>query len=72
VKFFFPLETRKTTFFAEIFKIQGDLAPPSDAHGGVYNDNEIYAPIQQTLQRMTENTIFLQTRMQLNLKKISK
>jgi len=33
---FFPLETKKTTFFAEIFKIQGALgppSPPSDAHG---------------------------------------
>jgi len=31
---FFPLETRKTTFFDEIFKIQWDFRPPplSDAH----------------------------------------
>jgi len=28
---FFPLETKKATFFAEIFKIQGDCSP-SDAH----------------------------------------
>jgi len=28
----FPLETMKTTFFAEVFKIQGDPKPlPSDA-----------------------------------------
>jgi len=34
VKFvFFPLETKKTTFFSEIFKIQGAKVPPSDAHG---------------------------------------
>ena len=35
VKFVFLLETKKTTFFAEIFKIQGALASlptPSDAH----------------------------------------
>jgi len=25
---FFPLETKKTTFFAEIFKIQGRQGPP--------------------------------------------
>ena len=34
--YFFPHETRKTTFFAENFKIQGGLGhplhPPSDAH----------------------------------------
>jgi len=33
--YFFPLEIKKTTFFAEIFKIQGRKAtpvPPSDAH----------------------------------------
>ena len=39
VKFFFYLETKKTTFFAEIFKIQGGKAPPallSHAHGRVH------------------------------------
>jgi len=45
---FFPLETKKTTLFSYIFKIQEAL-PPTDAHGGVHSDNEIYAPIQQTL-----------------------
>jgi len=30
---FFPLETKKTTFFAKIFKIQEGQVPPSDAHG---------------------------------------
>ena len=33
---FFALDTKKTTFFAEIFKIQGGQGPPvprSDAHG---------------------------------------
>jgi len=29
---FFLLVTKKTIFFAEIFKIQGSLGPPSDAH----------------------------------------
>jgi len=32
---FFPLETKKTTFFVEILKIQGGpsfLAPPSNTH----------------------------------------
>jgi len=36
IKFaFFPLETKKTTFFAKIFKIQEGRPPfpPSDAHG---------------------------------------
>jgi len=29
---FFPLETKKTTFFAEIFQIQEGLSPTSDAN----------------------------------------
>jgi len=33
VKFvFYPSKLQKTTFFANNFKIQGDLGPPSDAH----------------------------------------
>ena len=56
VKFvFFPLETKITTFFAEVFKIQGDPAPPSDAHGSkpsllnlidvlVYTATDAYRP----------------------------
>jgi len=33
---FFPLETKKTTFFAEILKILGSPALPSHAHGFSY------------------------------------
>jgi len=35
VKFFLLLEIKKTTYFTEIFKIQGAKAPPSDAHAKV-------------------------------------
>jgi len=35
VKIFFPLETKKTTFFAEILKIKGGKAPLSDAHASL-------------------------------------
>ena len=42
VKFFFPLETKKTTFFAQMFLIQGgprSPCSPSDAHGCVWIRN---------------------------------
>jgi len=45
LKNFSPLESKKTTFFAEIFKIQGIFPPPSDAHDGTF-DPEIAATIE--------------------------
>jgi len=33
--------------FYYLFVESARKMPPSDAHGGVHNDNEIYAPTQQ-------------------------
>jgi len=49
---FFPLETKKTFFFAKIFKIQGGPRspyPPSDAHVRGHNMVKIHNPLTALL-----------------------
>ena len=48
---FLPLEIEKTTFFANNFKIQGGLAPPSDAHEHSYAKTLISVKIYVLLER---------------------
>jgi len=44
---FLPLEIEKTTFFANNFKIQEGLTPPSDAHGHSYEILQHFAVAMQ-------------------------
>ena len=44
VKYVYSHSKLRKPFFLVKFSKSRGLAPPSDAHGGVHNDNEIYVP----------------------------